>query len=325
MVAVATVLGIVNWALNFIAILIFLSITITVIKYRRELKDISLVLAYNTCFAALLTCFTVCIMVTSNLSTGFLIYNLGFCQVWGLLYDIFECSIYHSYYVQAFYRLCRVVFFKKKFLISYSLYIILIIGQWSLTIVVLLPPVFLHWYTTLPTEHYCLVPYTDVFAETYHIVILYVIPIVCIGTMYLWITIFMRSSSRASTAIVSVKQRRRNLRDLTVIKRIVILISILVALRFPTVIFMIYAIIVGDLYPLTFGIVGLITSTCLIFIGMITIYITPQLKKYLFTSLIHHDNRVHVQQTAQQRLPMPSTTRGHVTPAGQNKSTNVSE
>jgi hypothetical protein len=58
---------------------------------------------------------------------------------------------------------------------------------------------------------------------------------------------------------------------------------------------------------------------------LITIYITPQLKKYLFTSLIHCDNRVHVQQTAQQRLPMPSTPRDHVTPVGQNKSANVSE
>ena len=248
MVATATVLGITNWCLNFIAILIYLTIIIIGIKNRQELRHISFILTYNTCLAALLACLAVCIMTSSNLSNGFLTYNLTFCCIWGLFYDIFQCSIYHSYYLQAFYRLCRVVFYKKKSLLNYSLFIMLIIGQWTLTISILLPPIFLKWYVHLPTEEYCLVPYTYLLPETYHISIIYMIPLVCISVVYLCITLYIRYSSRAPSLILATNQRQRNLRDLTVIKRIVILISILVALRFPTVIFMIYAVNVGHLY-----------------------------------------------------------------------------
>ncbi|CAF0958420.1 unnamed protein product [Didymodactylos carnosus] len=263
-------------------------------------------------------------MTSSNLFTGFLIYNLDFCCAWGLLYDMFECSIYHSYCLQAFYRLCRVVFYNKKSLLSYLLYIILIIGQWLLTFFLLLPPVFLKWYSQLPAEKYCLVPYTDINAEIYHIIILYIIPLVCITTTYLWITIFIHRSSYISL-ITAVKQRQRNLRDLTVIKRIIILILMLVVLRFPTIIFMIHAATIGHLYSLTYDIVGLITSTCLIFVGLITIHITPQLRKNISISLIHRNNRLHVQQIPLNHLKMSPTMDSNVTTIRQNKLTNTQE
>src|SRR5271154_7409114 len=171
MVNTDKILGITNWCLNFIAILIFLLINITCLKYRRDLRDISLILTFNTCFSALLACLASAIMTSSNLSTGFLTFNLDFCYAWGLLYDLFQCSIYHSYYLQAIFRLCRVVFYKKKSLLSRSLFIMFIIGQWSITIAVLLPPVFLDWYVRLPTDKFCLVPYTDIGAESYHITV----------------------------------------------------------------------------------------------------------------------------------------------------------
>jgi hypothetical protein len=317
MVTTATALGIINWCLNFVALLIFLSILIIIIKHRRELRTISIMLTANTCLAALLTCITICIMITSNLSTGFLTYNFCFCVIWGLLYDIFECLIYHSYYLQAFYRLCRVVFYKKKVLLSYSLYIILVFGQWLITIIILLPPVFLNWYTKLPTEQYCLVPYTDLIAEVYHIVILYAIPLLSIAIAYLWIAKYIRTSSRTSTMVLGTQKRRQNQRDLTVTKRIIILVSLLIALRFPTIIFMIYAISVGHLYPLTFGIVGLITSSCLIFIGLITIYITPELRKNFFVCLENHHNQVETAQIGRQHMVMPTIKEAIVSTAQQ--------
>jgi hypothetical protein len=123
--------------------------------------------------------------------------------------------------------------------------------------------------------------------------------------------------------ILAANQRQRNLRDLTVIERIVVLISILVALRFPTIVFMIYAVIVGHLYPLTFGIVGLITSVCMIFIGLMMIHITPHLRNNLFFYTIYRNNRVHTQQTFQQRLTIPTMTGGGVTLLEQNKSPNL--
>ncbi|CAF0967914.1 unnamed protein product [Rotaria sordida] len=305
MLSAATVLSIFNWCAVFICILVFLSIFLIIYKCRQELRDASLLLTCNSCFATLLTCITMWIMTSSNLFTGFLLYNMKFCVAWGVFYDIFECAIYFSYCLQAFYRLCRIVFYTKKFLTSFSLNFILIICQWLLIFAFLIPPGFINWYARLPTENFCLIPYTSVIPEIYHILVLYLIPLICIGTIYIWITRFMRQTSQASTLVIAVIQRQRNQRDLTVIKRIIMLIGVLIVLRFPTIIFMIYAIIVGYTYSLTYGIVGVTTSTCLIFIGFSTIYTTPQLRKRIHDYFVHGNNRVQSERIAMNQVGAP--------------------
>ena len=297
-----TILAILNGSLVFGAISLYVLIFAMVLRSRRDLKDISLLLTCNTCLAALLTCLSVSIQISSNLFGGFLLVNMNFCFAWGLFYDIFECAIYHSYCLQAFYRLCRVVFYKKRSLLSYNLYLLLILVQWSWIFALLLPPVFVGWYARLPTETYCLVPYNYIVAEIYHILILYVIPLFCIGTTYLWITSFMRQTNRASTLVIAAVQRQRNQRDLTVIQRIIVLVSILVILRFPTIIFLVYGVLKGSLYPLTYGVVGVITSACLIFIGIITISITSPLRKQFNQFFDLRTNRVETAPRPGNRL-----------------------
>ncbi len=282
MLSTSTILGIIN-------------IFLIIYKCRRDLHNVSFLLTCNTCLSGLLTCLTVCLMISSNLFNGFLIVNLQFGCVWGLFYDIFECSIYYSYCLQAFYRLCRVIFYKKKILLSYSLYTILIIGQWILVLVLLLPPVFIDWYARLPTENYCLIPYTYIGPEIYHILLLYLVPLICLGIIYKWITRYMCNVSQAPSLVIAATQRLRNQRDLTVIKRIVMLISILIGLRFPTVIFMIQGAITQSLYPLAYAIVGLITSICLILIGIITIHFTSQLRKQILNFFFHQNNRIQTE------------------------------
>ena len=293
MLPTAKILAITNWCLVYIAILIYLVIFVCLFKLRRELRNIALLLTCHTCLSAFLVCLTVVMMVSSNLFSGFLLYNMKFCNAWGLFYDIFECGIYYSYCLQAIYRLCRIVFYKKRYLLSYSLYLILILVQWLIILTLLLPPVFVNWYTRLPTETFCLIPYTYIGPEVYHILLLYLILLICLATIYIWITRYMRGVSQAPALAIGAAQRVRNQRDLTVIKRILMLISILIVLRFPTIIFMTYGAIVGSLYEFTYGIVGLITSVCLIFIGIITIYITSQLRDQILHIIGHENNRVH--------------------------------
>ncbi|CAF3513584.1 unnamed protein product [Rotaria sp. Silwood1] len=236
-------------------------------------------------------------MIGSKLFNDFLTKNIVFCYVFGLFYDIFECSMYYSYSIQAFYRLCRIVFYKKKYLVSHSLYIILIIIQWLLVLGFLVPTIFFHWYSRLPTEQYCIIPYTNIRAEIYHILLLYIIPIICITTTYIWITIFMHQRAQTSLIASTVLRRKRNERDLIVIKRIILLTSLLIILRFPTIIFIVYAVMSGNVFLFTYDIIGIFTSTCLIFIGISTIYTTPQLRK-LVDILAHPNNRVHVEHIA---------------------------
>ena len=317
MLSLANTLAITNWCFNFLAILIFLMIIIIGIRRRRELRDIALLLTYNTCFAALLATLAVAVMTSSNLSNGFLAFNLIFCSIWGLFYDLVQCIIYHSYYLQAFYRLCRVVFYKKRSLLSKSLFLMLIISQWLILILILLPPILFNWYAHLPTESYCLVPYTNLLAECYHIFIIYMIPLICIAVIYIWITTFIRRSSQTATIRLAATQRQRNIRDLTVIRRIILLISVLFILRFPTIILTIYAVLNHDAYQYTYSIVGLITSLCMIFIGLMMIHITPQLRNNLFIYSIFRDNRVATGEGLQPRAMMLSTSTKHHLPAVQ--------
>jgi hypothetical protein len=53
----------------------------------------------------------------------------------------------------------------------------------------------------------------------------------------------------------------------------------------------------------------LITSVCMIFIGLMMIYITPQLRKNHFFFSIYRDNRVYTLQTFQQRLTVSTIRR----------------
>lgn len=296
MAAVARVIGDINFCLIFITMSIYILIFTMIIYGQRKIQDVSILLVLNTCLAAFLTSCTTCIMTSSNLFGGYLMNNLTFCYIWGFLYDVLECAIYYSYCLQSLYRLCRVVFYKKKYLISFSIYMKLCIGQWLFTFLLLLPTAFLY-YIRLPTETFCLVPYTDIHGQIYLIIALYLIPLVTIIVVYIWITTFIRNTSKVSTAIILTQQRQRNLRDLAIIKRLVLLISILIVLRFPTIIFIIYGLIVGELYSLTYPIVGLITSICLIFIGLITIHTTPLIRNNISIILKVGNNQVNPSET----------------------------
>jgi len=242
----------------------------------------------NTTLSAFLTSLTVLIMVSSNLFKGILLTNIDFCFVFGLFYDIFECSIYYSYSLQAFYRLIRINYYTNRSLLSLKLYQMLIIIQWLIIILLLFPTILLKWYIRLPTENYCLIPYTNIIGSIYLIIILYSIPLLTIILIYILITKYIRT-----TRIIRINERQRNLRDLTILKRIIITVSILIILRFPTIIFILFGLINGYLYKLTYTIVGLVTSLCLIFISIIIILMTNQFKKEIFKYFNSNNNQIH--------------------------------
>ena len=305
MLPTGQILGIINWFFISLAGLLYLTIFFCVLKCRRELRDIALLLTSHTCLSALFVCLIVSVMICSNLFGGFLLIDKNLCNIWGLFYDIFECHIYYGYGLQSFYRLCRIVFYKKRKLLSLSLYLTLICSQWFLILILLLPPIFVNWYDRLPTENYCLIPYTYIGPEVYHILFLYLIPLICLSIVYLWITTFMRRISKIPTLTIAAAQHVRNQRDLTVIRRILMLVSILIVLRFPTIIFMTHGAIVGNLYPFTYGIVGITTSICLIFIAIITIYITPQVRKEILKIFLTQNNQVRTEPIPLNRINHP--------------------
>lgn len=290
MVETTFILNLINTCLHFGAIIVFSIIIVLFVKSRDNRVDITLILTVNTAVAGLLTCSTTVIMNFSNFFSAFLTWNMNFCHFWGLFYDISLCEMYHSYYLHASYRLIRVVFFRKKNLLALDLYMKLIGVQWLLIVILLLPPLVLDSYQILPNENFCLVPYTNLSAELYHIGLLYVIPICFTFTAYLWVTVFIRNSSRiAIRSLTTANLYRRNQRDLTMAKRVTLMLLFLVVLRFPTIILTTYSFISGYLHVSTYPLVGLIASLCLLFTGLMTIQMTPKLNHFFI-----RQNRIQV-------------------------------
>ncbi|CAF1125964.1 unnamed protein product [Adineta steineri] len=284
------VFGIVNWFLSLISLMIFVFIFLIFIEiiHEQRSKDASILLILNTCFSAFLTSLIIIIMISSNLFHKLRLIHINICSICGLLYDIFECSIYYSYCLNAFYRLIRVIYYNKRSLLSYNLYKLLILIQWLLIILLILPTYFLKWYIHLPTEKHCLIPYTNIIGSIYLILFLYLIPLLTIIIIYVLITNHIRSPT-----IIRIQERQRNLRDLTAIKRIIVCVLMLIILRFPTIIFVIFDLINGDLNYLTCPIAGFVTAICLILIGILTILATKKIKKNLLKHLNYPSTQIH--------------------------------
>ncbi|CAF0784545.1 unnamed protein product [Adineta ricciae] len=287
--ASAPAFGIINWSLTLISIFLFLILFILFLKIRNEQreKDISLYLTMNTCLAGFLTSSCVLAMVSSNVFKPFLLRNIDFCYIFGLFYDIFECAIYYSYCLQSFYRLCRIIYYKVRFLLSWRFYRVLILIQWFITIILLLPTLFLKWYIHLPGESYCLIPYDNLIGSFYLILVLYSIPLITMIVIYIWITRYIRTRTN-----IRATEKQRNLRDFTAIKRIIVCVLILISLRFPTIAFIFYGIGNGYLFIWTYAIVGLVTATCLIFIALMSISMTNKFKKLVSSFFIGTNNQV---------------------------------
>jgi len=302
MVSCQTIFGITSWSLTCISIIIFVFIFIIYIRAIKEEResDVSLLLTINTCLAACLTSLSVLMMISSNIFNGFLLNNYNFCCAFGLFYDMFECSIYYSYCLQSFYRLIRTVYYRKRSLLSYNLYRILIIVQWVITVCLVSPTIYYKWYVMLPEEYYCLVPYVNILGSVYLLVILYSIPLFSIISIYIFITRYIRS-----TTMIRLRERARNLRDITVMKRIILCILMLILLRFPAIIFIIFGVFNGSLFFLTYPILGLVTATCLTFIGLITITITNKFKKQVFK--IYNEIGTQIYPTTNRVTPVNNT------------------
>jgi hypothetical protein len=93
--------------------------------------------------------------------------------------------------------------------------------------------------------------------------------------------------------MIRLAQRTKNLRDIAVMKRIILCVLMLILLRFPAIIFIIFGVFNGSLFFLTYPILGLVTSICLTFIGLITIAITNKFKKQVFKIFNHVNTQIY--------------------------------
>jgi len=204
------------------------------------------------------------------------------CHIRGYLTYVFVTSMYLSYILQACYRLFRIVYHKYKYLRTMSSFSYYIFVQWILSFIFTLPILFSNnnyssFIIYLPDNFNCLVPFTNIRGVLFVTLIMYLSPLCGLCLIYSRIIIHIRHQRKQPST--TFKFRRQNKRDTSVIKRIYIVLIILWALGFPTVLLFVSFVINGILHWTTYRIWWMTVSISFLFISLSSLYVTPQIYK----------------------------------------------
>lgn len=77
------------------------------------------------------------------------------CHIKAYFFYVRGCGFFYSYLLQAIYRLCRIVFYRKPILQSYKLYVYGIFIQWLLSFLQVIPVLLLGTFQYLPHDYHC--------------------------------------------------------------------------------------------------------------------------------------------------------------------------
>ena len=272
------------------------SMTILYLVYRHRRRtpiNPSILLLCNTYFAFLTACLPLLDMYAHNLygnisnSTSL---ETWWCYARAYLLHVGLGSIYYSYLLQASFRLFRIVLSNCRQLQNYSFIIQLIILQWFLSFILLLFPLFRNDFHYLLNYYYCQIPYEDLPGLAIAASFSYYIPMFIIGSMYFFIIGYMRQN-----------RRRTNERDITVFRRILILVGMLLVHSLPAVLLWISYKITGCLSPFIYHLQWFTFALSLATLPLISALLTPYLRRLLL-SIFQRNTRVQPIIIAQQRL-----------------------
>ncbi len=216
-------------------------------------------------------------------------FNNWWCYARSYLVAVALAGLYHSYLIQACFRLFRVRFYKHKQLHSSRFMFRLIWIQWLMDFLLLMPTLILQHYNYMPQYYYCQILYTNWRGIINVSIIVYYFPMIVIGSIYFYIVYYMKQNRS-----IAIQENRQlaNQRDLTILRRIIILLGMLCMLSFPSAVLYFWYLITGYLYPWIYHFQWLTFTLSLSILPIVSACLTPQLLQ-LFTLRFQHHGRVH--------------------------------
>jgi len=265
-----------------------------IVRYRQQFPfKIATLLICNNYITVILYLIFIVDTHSHNLY-GFLHTNVSFdnfyCYIRIYTIGVTLASIYYSYLLQACFRLFRIVFYKRKNLQTFRCMSILILIQWLFVLLLPLPVYLSRYYKYLSSSnYYCGLSFTNIPSVIYTSLTVYFFPTSLIGSIYFYIIFYMKKQSNWT-----IQQYRRQAiqRDLTVLKRILILIGLLCTVSFPSIILYLWYIFTNDLSPLIYELQSFTFCVGLSVLPMITAMTTPQLRN-LLDRQFRLDHRIH--------------------------------
>jgi hypothetical protein len=230
---ITVILGGIGICLYSLSFLICITMIILIFIRIRSIKsNVPLLLTCNTYFNALLVSSIMVLMYSYNLQ-GNLDPSISFsgrwCQIRTYFTHVCFCALYHSFVLQAIFRLSRIVFYRHKILQSFGVFILTIIIQWILSFLFILPNLLLGDFQYLPLEYNCWIAFQNIRGLIMVMLTIYNNPLFIIFTIY---TQIIRYTHRK--AHILQRRRKSNKRDITILKRIVILNFIIIGIGLPT-------------------------------------------------------------------------------------------
>jgi hypothetical protein len=268
-------IGLCFYSLSFIiciTMIILISLRIRPLK-----SNVAILLTCNTYFNSLLVSSIMLLMYSYNLSGNLdpsILYGGRWCQIRTYFAHVCFCALYYSFVLQATFRLFRIVFYKHKILQSFGVFILAIILQWILSFLVILPNILLNDFQYLPLEYNCWIAFQNIRGLVMVMLNIYNNPLSIIFTIYTQIIRYTRRTAQT-------QQRRinSNRRDIAILKRIVILVSIIVGIGLPTVVIVLIYLISNYVTPFAYHIQGLSISFGVLVASISLVFITPQMQK----------------------------------------------
>ncbi|CAF1206519.1 unnamed protein product [Adineta steineri] len=202
-------------------------------------------------------------------------FDSSWCIFSGYLASVMLGMLYMTFVNQAFYRLIRIAYFQNGRFQSLKLYIMLpiieILMLTSISLCVFIP---LNEMIYLPNDYFCTISFTNIPGVLSSAFVVYMCPFCCLLFIYIHITRFIHQQGNTQTLVI----KQRQVRDLLIIRRILIIVSLLLILGMPGFVLVIMFIITGEEHPLLVRISYFPVSISQMGLSVALLFSIPQLK-----------------------------------------------
>ena len=268
-------IGICLYSINF---LICISMIILIsLRFRPWKSNVVILLTCNTYFNAFLLNCMMLVMYFYNLLGNVhfpIVFDDRWCRIRAYLTHVCFCAFYHSFVLQATFRLFRIVFYRYQFLQSFALFFSSIVIQWILSFLFILPNFFFNDFQHLRREFNCWIELTNIRGLILATIFIYHNPLMMIFIIYIRIILYTRRVKHLQR-----QRQKSNRRDLIILKRIVLLGLITIGIGLPTIIVVLIYIITKFIIPFAYHIQGLSISLGVLIGSVSLIFINPQIQR----------------------------------------------
>lgn len=211
---------------------------------------------------------------------GYFHRHSSFDNLWCRLkaYMLYICgyTFFHAFCLQAIYRICRIKYPLQTKRQPFRLYVVLSVGQWLLSALELLPSLLLGDINYIAHDYHCQFVPSNMRGSLTVCMVGFLIPFTIMACCYAHTIIFVR---KHKSKLITIKQRASLRCDLIILKRVIILLTVLTSSAIPHAAFPVIYILVGSLPTWLVSVEWALTILSLLTIALVIPRISPHLKE----------------------------------------------